>query len=86
MCYFNKLEFEAESENDLLEIEFELKQNTLIDFAFGITTPDISFITIPAGTYNEVEVEIELREDSEEPASPFWHIYSTRWSGKQPPL
>lgn len=63
-----KLEFEAESENDLVEIEFELEQNTLIDFATGITTPDIKFITIPAGTYNEVEVEIELREDSEEPA------------------
>lgn len=64
----SKLEFEAESENDLVEIEFELEQNTLIDFATGTTTPDINFITIPAGTYDEVEVEIELRENSEEPA------------------
>lgn len=63
-----KLEFEAEADNDSIEIEFELEQNTIIDFATGITTPDISNISIPAGTYEEVEVEIELREESEEPA------------------
>lgn len=64
----SKLEFEAEADNDSIEVEFELKQNTLIDFATGATTPDISTISIPAGTYEEVEVEIDLREDSEEPA------------------
>lgn len=64
----SKLEFEAESENNSVEIEFELEQNTLIDFATGTTTPDINFITIPAGSYEEVEIGIELREDSEEPA------------------
>lgn len=62
------LEFEAEAENDAVEIEFELEQNTLIDFATGNTTPNINSIVIPAGTYEEVKVEIELREDSEEPS------------------
>lgn len=64
----SRLEFEAETENDSLEIEFDLKQNTLIDFATGNTTPDISAISIPAGIYEEIEVEIELRESSEVPA------------------
>lgn len=64
----SRLEFEVEAENDSIEREFELQQNTIIDFATGATTPDISNITIPAGTYEEVEIEIELREDSEEPA------------------
>lgn len=64
----SRLEFEVEAENDSIEREFELQQNTIIDFATGATSPDISNITIPAGTYEEVEVEIELRENSEEPA------------------
>ncbi|SDL64268.1 hypothetical protein SAMN04488034_10732 [Salinimicrobium catena] len=64
----SRLEFEAETDNDSIEIEFELKQNTLIDFATGTTTPDINFISIPAGNYEEVEVEIELSEGSEQPA------------------
>ncbi len=64
----NRLEFEVETENDSIEIEFEIEQNTLIDFATGTTTPDINFISIPAGTYEEVEVEIELSEGSELPA------------------
>lgn len=64
----SRLEFEVETENDSIEREFELEQNTIIDFPTGGTTPDIGNITIPAGTYEEVEVEIELRENSEEPA------------------
>lgn len=72
-----KLEFEAEADNDSIEIEFELEQNTIIDFATGFTTPDISNIYIPAGTYEEVEVEIELREESEEPAILLYGTYTT---------
>lgn len=62
------LEFKAESERNAVEVEFELEQNTLIDFATGTTTPDINSILIPAGTYDEVSIEMELREDSEEPS------------------
>lgn len=64
----SSLEFEVEAENDSIEREFELDQYTLIDFATGATTPDIGYITIPAGTYEEVEIEIELSEGTNEPA------------------
>ena len=42
--------------------------NTVIDFASGETTPDISFAEIPAGTYNEMEVEIELQDEGDNPS------------------
>ena len=71
----SELEFEAETENDSIEIEFELEQNSIIDFATGTTSPDISYVTIPAGTYEEVEVEMELRSDSEEPAILLYGTY-----------
>lgn len=64
----SSLEFEVEAENDSIEREFELNQHTVIDFATGVTTPDIGYITIPAGTYEEVEIEIELAEGVNEPA------------------
>lgn len=63
-----RLEFEVEAENDSIEVEFDLKQNTLIDFASGTSTPDINAITIAAGIYEEVEVEIELNDHYSEPA------------------
>lgn len=60
--------FEAESADGLTEIEFELEQQVVIDFATGLTTPDIGFISIPAGFYEEVEIEMELADDLEMPA------------------
>lgn len=39
----------------------------VIDFATGIPTPDIRSITIPAGTYNEVEIEVELYDETNDP-------------------
>lgn len=63
----SEVRFEADADVDSLEIEFELEQKTVIDFATGVTTPDISGITIPAGTYEEVEIEIELYDETDEP-------------------
>lgn len=63
-----EVEFEVETDNDSIEIEFELELNTQIDFATGETNPDISFVEIPAGTYNEMEVEIELQDEGDSPA------------------
>jgi len=63
-----EVEFEVETDNDSIEIEFELELNTQIDFATGETDPDISFVEIPAGTYNEMEVEIELQDEGDSPA------------------
>lgn len=64
----SELEYEAETENDSLSIEFEMEGIVVIDFATGIPTPDIRAITIPAGTYEEVEIEVELSEDTSEPS------------------
>lgn len=60
--------FEVETDDDSLEIEFELEQNTVIDYETGETTPDISYAEIPAGTYHEMEVEIELQDEGDSPA------------------
>lgn len=60
-----ELEFEAETENDSTSVEFELNGIVVIDFATGIPTPDIRPITIPAGTYQEVEVEIDLIDEND---------------------
>lgn len=62
------MEYEAESENDLESVEFELEQIVVIDFATGIPTPDIRPIAIPAGTYEEVEIEVELFDETDEPS------------------
>lgn len=61
-----EVQFEAETDSDSVEVNLE--QITIIDFATGITTPDISGLSIPAGTYREVEVEIELQDDGDQPA------------------
>ncbi len=64
----SELEYEAESENDLETVEFELEQMVVIDFTTGIPTPDIRTISIPAGTYEEVEIELELFDETDEPS------------------
>lgn len=62
------LEYEAETENDSTSVEFELEGAVRIDFATGIPSPDIRSITIPTGTYQEVEVEVELFDETDEPS------------------
>jgi hypothetical protein len=59
---------EYEAENGLESVEFELEQVVVIDFATGIPTPDIRAIQIPAGTYQEVEIEVELFDENDEPS------------------
>jgi len=63
----SEVRFESEADVDSLEIEFELEQQTVIDFATGSTNPDISGVSIPSGTYEEVEIEIELFDEGDEP-------------------
>lgn len=63
-----EIEFEVETDNDSVEVDFNMEMNTVIDFATGETTPDISFAVIPAGTYNEMEVEIELQDEGDDPS------------------
>ncbi len=63
-----EIEFEVETDDDSVEINFNVELNTKIDFATGETTPDISYAEIPAGKYNEVEVEIELQDEGDNPS------------------
>ncbi|MFD3003806.1 hypothetical protein ACFS7Z_25850 [Pontibacter toksunensis] len=64
----SKVQFEAEGEADSLEVEFELEQDVRIDFATGATSPDISAVAIRPGTYEEIEVEMELQDKGSQPA------------------
>jgi len=73
---FDEVEFEAEQGDDLLEIEFERDGDVELDFATGNTNPDISNITIPAGTYEEVEVELGLKDDGAMPSIVMEGVYT----------
>lgn len=79
------MEFEAESGNDLESIEFELEQKVVIDFATGIPTPDIRGIEIPAGTYEQVSIEVELFDETDDPSVVLNGTY-TAPDGKVHPL
>ena len=63
-----EVQFQAEKNADMDSVEVNLEQITKIDFATGASTPDISGLLIPAGTYSEVEVEIELQDNGDQPA------------------
>ncbi|MBZ9730792.1 hypothetical protein LB467_13940 [Salegentibacter sp. JZCK2] len=73
----SELEYEAETENDSTSVEFELEGIVMIDFATGIPTPDIRAIAIPAGTYEEVEIEVELSDETDEPGVVLNGIYTS---------
>ena len=59
---------EYEAENGIESLEFELEQKVVIDYATGIPTPDIRAIEISAGTYQEVSVELEIFDETDEPS------------------
>lgn len=53
----SEIDFEAESES--IEVEYELKQINNVNL-FNLS-PVLGSITIPEGTYNEVELKLDLR-------------------------
>ena len=55
--YISEIDFEAESKNN--EIEYELKQALSVDL-FNLS-PLLGSITIPDGTYDKVELKLELK-------------------------
>lgn len=61
-----EIQFEAETDTDSVEVNLE--QEVKIDFATGSTTPDISGLAFQPGTYREIEVEIELQDNGDQPA------------------
>lgn len=62
-----QIQFQAETdEGDSIEVNLE--QIVDIDFATGATTPDLSNLVFPIGTYAEVEVELELQDENNNPS------------------
>ena len=58
--YISEIDFEAESKNN--EIEYEFKQGVSVDL-FNLS-PLLGSITIPDGTYDEVELKLELKKST----------------------
>ncbi|MES2874672.1 MAG: hypothetical protein V4708_13180 [Bacteroidota bacterium] len=58
--YISEIDFEAESKDR--EIEYEFKQGVSVDL-FNLS-PILGTITIPDGTYDEVELKLELKKSS----------------------
>lgn len=81
---FESVEFEAESENELVEIEFELDGDVIFDFETVETTPDISSIVVPAGTYEEIEIELEIKDGVDTPSIVMEGIYTDQEGTKHP--
>ena len=62
------IEFQAESDTDSIEVDFEIDGYITIDFATGNVTPDLSTIEIVPGYYTEIELEFELWDQTEQPS------------------
>lgn len=58
----SEIEFEGEKTNGD-EIEYEVEQLIKIDLATGLATPTLNPIMIPAGEYEELELEVQGAED-----------------------
>lgn len=58
--HISEIDFEAKSQNK--EIEYELKQAVTVDL-FNLS-PLLGSITIPDGTYEEVELKLELKKSA----------------------
>lgn len=54
----SEIDFEAESEN--VEVEFELKKENTVDLFSP--SPVLGTVTVPDGTYEEVELKLELKK------------------------
>ncbi|MGV9141958.1 MAG: hypothetical protein ACOC1X_03375 [Promethearchaeota archaeon] len=62
------VEFQTETESDSLEVDFEIESYITLDFATSVTEPDLSAVEIVPGTYSEIEIEIELWDETDEPS------------------
>ncbi len=62
------IEFQAESDTDSLDLDFEIDAFITLDFATGDLTPDLSAIELTPGYYTEIELEFELWDQTEQPS------------------
>lgn len=58
----SEIEFEGEKKNDE-EIEIEVEQVTTVNLLTGVADPGLPTISIPAGTYEEFELEVSGADD-----------------------
>ena len=70
------IEFEAETEDDA-EFSQETSGEVKFDLVTGESTPALPAMTLPAGKYEEVSLEVDLVEDSAEPTILMTGIYTT---------
>lgn len=57
--------FDGESATGSVSITHE--QVSVIDFATGVSTPDLGTVLIPAGVYTSVNLGIELQDEADDP-------------------
>ncbi|MEF8810252.1 MAG: hypothetical protein V5A47_04960 [Bacteroidales bacterium] len=62
------VEFQTESETDSVEVDFEIDSYITLDFATGETDPDLSYVEIVPGNYTEIEIEVELWDQNDQPS------------------
>ncbi|MEQ8240628.1 MAG: hypothetical protein RIA69_15525 [Cyclobacteriaceae bacterium] len=62
-----QIQFKAETDEGG-SFEVDLEQVVAIDFATGATTPELSHLVFPIGTYAEVEIELELQDEDNTPS------------------
>jgi len=63
-----EVEFETESDTDSIQMDFEIETYIILDFATGETTPDLSGVELVPGNYSEIDIELELWDESELPS------------------
>lgn len=63
-----EVEFETETETDSIAVDFEIESYITIDIITGETTPDLSAVEIVPGKYEEIEIELELWDETDEPS------------------
>lgn len=66
----SEVKFEAKNDDDAdsVEVDFKLNQDVVVDFATGESNPDLSTLVIQPGTYEKIEVELELQDEGSAPA------------------
>ncbi|MFO8234866.1 MAG: hypothetical protein R6U04_05645 [Bacteroidales bacterium] len=63
-----EVEFETETATDSIAVDFEIESYITIDIITRETTPDLSAVEIVPGKYEEIEIELELWDETDEPS------------------
>ena len=64
--FANTIEIEFEAENNQLEVEYKSEAQSKIDLFNTLST--LGVVQVPAGVYDDIEFEVEIRPTTAEPA------------------